>query len=673
MNDELASTSARRSAVQAPSAGSPSDADVLRADDLSISFKIDDQVIAAVRNVSFGIPEGATYGLVGESGCGKTTVGLAVMRYLARNASVSGGRILLRGEDVMQMNRTRLRQVRLRTISMVYQEPARALNPSIRIGKQLEESYRLLGHSRSDAYDLGIAMLTRLQITRPAAVAKLYPHSLSGGMLQRVVIGMAMACNPDVVVLDEPTTALDATVGAEVLALLKELQRDTGTAALLISHNLGLVADACDRIGVLYAGKLVEEGPAQELLTVPNHPYTVGLVRCIPTKAHHKRGRRLEAIPGQLPELGALTAGCPFAPRCPLATDVCRSTDPALTPLGERDVACHHWPDVPRLRASDAAAFSSATEGAAAPVAVVYQASPLVSIRRMTKTFGRGAHRAVAVQSVDLDIWPGEVLGLVGESGSGKTTIGRMVCGLVEPDEATEIEFCGDSLPASIRRRSHEHVRNIQIVFQSPDGSLNRTKRVSAILRRAIDRLGVDDETVPMRERVEKLADSVRFPRRYLSALPKRLSGGLKQRVAIAASFAGDPKLVVCDEPTSALDVSVQASVLNMLVNRQLDSHVAYLFISHDLAAVEYVSDRIAVLYRGRLVELGPAADVMSHPQHPYTRHLIDSTPALPAGMASTGIRRAPTAVVPQPVWPADYPSPSGMCAVAPFHYVADA
>jgi peptide/nickel transport system ATP-binding protein len=448
-----------------------------------------------------------------------------------------------------------------------------------------------------------------------------YPHQLSGGMQQRVIIAMALASNPTLLILDEPTTALDATVEAEVLDLVAQLREEFRSSILFISHNLAVITQMCDRVGVLYSGSLVEEGPAQQVFDDPQHPYTVALLRCIPVSERPTGHGWLDTIRGLPPAPGAAPPGCVFADRCGLADSLCHAETPALEDIGGRLTRCHHHlqaQDLPRATPPDA------TERAEPDRSL----PPLITVDGLSKTYHQAGHDLHAVTDVGFSIWPGETLGLVGESGSGKTTIAQVLAGITPPDAGSEIEFSGSSLPARALDRGDDELRAIQIVFQNPDSALNRSHTVGKLVGRALSKLtGVRGEA--HERRLHDLMGSVKLSERYLSVRPSALSGGLKQRVAIARAFAGDPKLVVCDEPTSALDVSVQATILNLLATLQRNARVAYLFISHDLGVVRYLSDRIAVLYLGRVMEIGAAESVCSGPHHPYTEALFSAVPTL--------------------------------------------
>jgi peptide/nickel transport system ATP-binding protein len=598
-----------------------SDGPVLTAEHVDVTYAVRGTDRLVLRDVSFEIGRQESFGLVGESGSGKTTMALAVTRYLARNGRVSAGSITVNGQDIEGLGKESLRQLRARTVSMVYQEPGRALNPSIRVGRQVAEVFQLAGLSRSDAFGRSEQALRTVQISDPGRVLHSYPHQLSGGMLQRVVIAMALASEPALLILDEPTTALDATVEAEILELVASLRAEFHTSVLFISHNLAVIAKMCDRVGVMYAGELVEQGPAREVFEQPHHPYTVGLLRCIPRRGQRKDHGRLDTIPGFLPAPGEVPAGCIFASRCALADERCRTeAPPAYLVSATRTARCYHHeqaPGMPRATPEDLALQPPNADDA-----------PVITLRGVSKTFSVRGEQVHALVGVDLDLRLGETLGLVGESGSGKTTLARVLLGLSPADSGSELELEGSKLAPLASGRSRDQLRAMQIVFQNPDSALNRRHSVRYLIGRAITKLAGESG----QERETALLDvvhSVRMQERQLGLRPSQLSGGLKQRVAIARAFAGDPRVLVCDEPTSALDVSVQAAILNLLAELQGRKQVTYLFISHDLGVVRYLADRIAVLYLGRVMECGEAETVFAGPHHPYTEALLSAVPSL--------------------------------------------
>lgn len=641
--------------------------DALTVVGLTVTYRIRGRDREVLQYLSFRVRRGEAYGLVGESGCGKSTVAMATLRYLPRNGKVKAGKILVAGQDVQALDADSLRTMRATAISMVYQDPGRALNPSLTIGRQVTEAFEAAGASRTDALTRTLEILQRVRIAAPERVMDSYPHQLSGGMQQRVVIAMALASNPALLILDEPTTGLDATVEAEVLDLVAQLREELGTAVLFISHNLAVIGRMCERVGVLYAGRLIEEGATQDVFARPRHPYTVGLLRCLPTSGRSKARERLDTIAGQLPAPGSVTQGCIYADRCRLADDRCRRDAPpphrVAAPHGDQMSRCHYHEraiDLPRAAVETDAPDTDLPDAAAGPAEHVERAEAahthVLRAERVSKTFHVAGATVRAVDDVSLDLASGETLGLVGESGSGKTTLAKLMLGLLAPDAGSILELDGAPLPARVTSRNDHQVKSLQIVFQNPDSALNRSHSVKRLIGRALARLAALRGPA-QDERLATLIAAVRLPDRYLGVRTRQLSGGLKQRVAIARAFAGEPRVVVCDEPTSALDVSVQASILNLLADLQRERGVSYVFISHDLHVVRYLADRIAVLYVGRLLEIGPAATVFDGPHHPYTEALLSSAPALDARNGTQRIRLS-----------GDLPSPAAPPSGCVFH-----
>ena len=599
-------------------------APALELTDLQVVYRVRGIDRPVLRSVSLTIGRGQTYGLVGESGSGKSTTALAVVGYLPGNGRVTSGSIRVAGREVVGLKGSELRRLRAHDLSMVYQNPGQALNPSIRVGEQVAEVFRTSGAPAAEARERAQAELAKVQIADPGSVMGRYPHQLSGGMQQRVVIAMALANDPALLILDEPTTSLDATIEAEVLDLIQLLQSEFHSSVLFISHNLGVIAKMCERVGVLYAGRMVEEGPVQTVLNEPRHPYTVGLLRCIPRGGARKDQGRLDTIPGFMASIDEQLPACVFADRCALAQDICRTDEPPMHQItANHSSRCHFHErarDLPRATPRDLGQ----------PLVVDRKQTPMLKVNDLAKLYNQHGHQINALAGVSTEIWPGETLGLVGESGSGKTTFAQAVLGLVSPSGGT-VELDGRALAPRLSQRTQQDIRVLQIVFQNPDSALNRRHTVRRILRRSLKKLaGITGKAAEAR--LLELTGAVRLATRYLTVRPVQLSGGLKQRVAIARAFAGEPRLVICDEPTSSLDVSVQAAILNLLVELQAERKVAYLFISHDLGVVRYISDRIAVLYLGRLMELGPAQVVFGAPHHPYTEALLSAVPTIDGG-----------------------------------------
>ncbi|MCW2876542.1 MAG: oligopeptide/dipeptide transporter, ATPase subunit [Sphaerisporangium sp.] len=585
----------------------------LTVEGLTVAYRTARGEAAAVTGMSFHVAPGETYGLVGESGCGKTTLSRALGRHLPPNGAVTSGRVRLDGVDVLDLAPADLRKWRATSLAVVHQDAGSSLDPTMRVGPQLAEILRLRGLSRAGAREEVPRMLARVRLPDPASIARRYPHQLSGGQQQRVVIAAALTARPRLLVLDEPTTGLDATVEREILDLIWMLRAEIGAAVVLISHDLGLVGRLCDRVGVLYGGHLVEEGNARDVLAAPRHPYTSALLAAVPRLGESRHARRLAAISGHPPAAGENVAGCPFAPRCALADGLCARTLPRLEAAGTRhEVRCHHSDRLYHpSSAVDVQTPARLRDDPGLSPTAADPAPELLQIRGLTRKYGR----TTVVDDVSLSIGHGQVLGLVGESGSGKTTLARAVAGL-GPRGTGTISLDGHALPASLRRRDARTRRRVQMVFQSPDASLNPSHTVRTILARAL-------HTLRGSVSPQELAARADLDGHLLDSRPDRLSGGQKQRVAIARAFAGEPDLVVCDEPVSALDVSVQAGVLQLLSDQQRATGTSYLFISHDLAVVGYLADRVAVMYRGQIVDEGPAGRVLQGPHHPYTASLV--------------------------------------------------
>jgi peptide/nickel transport system ATP-binding protein len=610
---------------------------------LSVSYlRRRGRALRVLSDVSFDILPGEAYGLVGESGCGKTTVAMAVMRYLAPNARVDAGSIMFRGSDLLAADNATLRELRGNRMAMVYQDPGSSLNPSLTVGRQIVEVYRFhRGMAKGEASEAAASMLDTVQIPDPARILRRYPHELSGGQQQRIMFAMALATNPDLLVLDEPTTGLDTTVEAEVLDLVSQLRTRFNTAILFISHNLGIVARMCERVGVLYAGRLIEEGPSRGLFADPRHPYTMGLLRCVPRAGMRKDLHRLDPIAGSLPPLGLDLPGCVYAARCPIARPRCREEAPSSLPSGPRRTSrCFYHEEVQNIPAG-----TETTEASSGQI----REARLLEIDHVRKTYGGRGYQLTAVADVSIELKAGEVLGLVGESGSGKSSLAKCIVGLVEIS-AGRIRFDGAELARPADWRDPALRRKLQMVFQNPDTALNPSHSVRRILRRAARLLSHGASPREIDRRIASLAASVRLRPQHLDLRPSALSGGLKQRVAIARAFAGAPALVLCDEPTSALDVSVQAAILNLLADLQAKQHVAYLFISHDLGVVRYLADRIAVMYLGQVVDIGESEAVFNPPHHPYTEALLSAMPSVEAEERPTRIRL--TGSVPNPANP---------------------
>lgn len=583
-----------------------------------------------VDGVSFHIVPGETYALLGESGCGKSMTALSLMRLLPDGGRVESGSVMLGDTDVLALPEREMRRVRGGRMAMIFQEPMLALNPVIKVGDQIGEALALHRNlAGQGARDAARGLLDSVGVPDAARRLDSYPFELSGGLRQRVMIAMALAGEPELLIADEPTTALDVTIQAQVLDVLRRLKTERQMGMMLITHDLGVVAENADRVGVMYAGELVEEGARDAFFATPQHPYSRMLFEALPRPGD---GGRLTTIPGQVPSLDSSLRGCRFAPRCPHVVERCHTESPGWTQIGDQRVRCHL---AGQIRAQD-------IRTPVGQVASAHIAKPLLQVDGLKVHFPirrgfiqRTVGHVRAVDDVTLSIQAGRTLALVGESGCGKTTVGKALLRLVEP---TAGHIMLDDLTITAKQASTLR-RQAQMVFQDPFSSLNPRMRVADILLEGMDALGVGAAS-QRREAVARLLKQVGLPDDAGGRYPHAFSGGQRQRIAIARALAVSPRLVICDEPTSALDVSVQAQILNLLKDLQQDLGLAYLFITHNLAVVEYLAHEVAVMYLGRIVEHGNAADVLHTPRHPYTRALVSAVPRIASQAGEEGIIR---------------------------------
>lgn len=621
---------------------------LLNIQELSVGFRTKNGLLEAITNISFSIQSGETVCLVGESGSGKTVTSKAIMRLIDyEKGSITRGSILLAGRDIAALPEAELRQLRGKRVAMVFQEPMAAFDPVFTIGQQIVET--IIQHermSRRAAWDRGIQLLSRVGIPEAEIRMKQYPGELSGGMLQRAMIAMALSCSPDLLIADEPTTALDVTIQAQILELLQELQQELGMSILLITHDLGIAAEMGDRIVVMYAGRIVEQGTAEELFARPRHPYTRGLLQSIPP-LDSVRGERLYAIQGSIPSLSALPEGCLFHPRCEYATERCRVEAPPLVEQSGGGVACWHAERVAAepavrsksaaLRVEDPAAHEERLEAASSCTdsEILFSAEHLrkyYPVKRKSFTAPRTFIRAV--DDVSFSIRRKETFGLVGESGSGKSTLGRV---LLQMEQATsgKVLFQGKELTGLNGAQLRPLRRDMQVIFQDPYGSLNPRWTIGDSIAEPLKVHGAwtADER---RHRVEELLGLVGLDPASASKYPHEFSGGQRQRIGIARAIALNPTFILADEAVSALDVSVQAQIVNLLQELQQKLGLTYLFIAHGLQIVRHISDRIGVMYLGKLVEIAPSDELFRQPAHPYTKLLIESIPQPVPGQRGT-------------------------------------
>lgn len=604
---------------------------ILEIEDLNISFFVRAGEIPAVMDFSCKVMPGEAMGLVGESGCGKSTVALGIMRDMGNRGRITGGKIKFHGRDMGEMSEEELRGIRGSKIAMIYQEPMASLNPAMKIGQQLMEVPLIHEKvSKKEAYDRSLEMLTSVKLPDPARVMDAYPHQISGGQQQRIVIAMALLSKPDLLLLDEPTTALDVTVEAGIVQLIKELAATTGTSMLFISHNLGLILETCDRITVMYSGEAVETGTVNDVFDRMRHPYTQGLFNSIPLPGADKNSRPLVSIPGQLPLPMERPRGCNFGPRCYHYDEaICNAGHISMQ---EASDSVNHLSRCLRIKDIDWTQEPERrlVEDPAAPGDVVLDIRDLKKYYDVAanKIFGGGDTRTVkANESITFQARESETVAIVGESGCGKSTLAKVLLGL---ETATEGDVMLGSVAigdTGVSDRTKKTVASVQMVFQNPFDTLNPSHSVGSQIMRTLEKFGIGANDSERRARMLELLDLVKLPRAFADRMPRQLSGGQKQRIGVARAFAGQPRVVVADEPVSALDVSVQAAVTELLMDIQREAKTTMLFISHDLSVVRYIADRVVVMYLGHIVEQGTTDEIFSPPYHPYTEALLSAIP----------------------------------------------
>jgi peptide/nickel transport system ATP-binding protein len=616
--------------------------------DLRTQFFTDEGVVRAVDGVSFTVASGETLGIVGESGSGKTVAALSLMRLLDEPARIASGQILFQGRDIVKMSQEELRNVRGDGIAMVFQDPMTSLNPVLKIARQLAETMLVHGMlNEQQALERSVSLLGRMGITAPERAIDSYPHQFSGGMRQRVMLAMGFSNEPALLLADEPTTALDVTIQAQILDLIAELNRDFGTAIVLISHDLGVIASVCSRVIVMYGGEVVEEGPTDKILADPRHPYTWALINAVPRIDRHVPGeKRLVTIEGTPPDPLNFPTGCRFAARCPFRIERCTQHPDLLELLPGRKARCWVTQDGQPLPPPATRKTAPAAPAPAQP-APVQAKRPMLQLRGVVKHFPLpketffGKQRVVhAVDGVDLEVAKGETVGLVGESGCGKSTLARVIARIHTPT-AGSIRFDGQEIAQASQSDIRPLRRRMQMVFQDPYASLNPRMTVAQIISEPLRFHDITQGGAATMARIHELLDVVGLSRKAADRYPHEFSGGQRQRISIARALSVNPDFIIGDEPISALDVNIQAQIINLMIDLQERFGLTYLIIAHDLAVVRHISDRIVVLYLGKVMEIASADALFEAPLHPYTRYLISAVP-IPDAEVERGRKRLP-------------------------------
>ncbi len=646
---------------------------ILEVEDLHAEFRLRHSTVRAVDGISFSVRAGECVGLVGESGCGKSTTGLSIMKLLPEVGHVTSGRVLLQARDLLPMSEREMQQVRGNDIAMIFQDPMTSLNPTWTIGRQIAEPVRLhRGATKAQALARAVEVLSLVGMPRPEERLRDYPHQLSGGLRQRVMIAMALACEPRLLIADEPTTALDVTIQAQILDLIDELRDRLHMAVILITHDMGVIASRTDRVIVMYAGKVAEGAGTTELFSRMRHPYSEALLQAIP-RLDQRRDEPLYSIPGLPPDLSHPITSCRFAPRCRYATQRCRAEDPPLAPEGRPFItspedhvfACFHPVGLAGQPQGEAPVGNGTGLELPTPTPQVTAGAParelapeVLDIEHLTKEFPAGSNRLFerrretvkAVSDVSFSVRGGETFGLVGESGCGKSTIGRLVVGLEHPTGGS-VRFAGEEVTRLRGRALRERRRDLQLMFQDPYASLDPRMRVGSIVREPLVVQNIGSRR-SRRVAVANLLGEVGLSPKAAELYPHEFSGGQRQRIGLARALALNPRLIVADEPVSALDVSIQAQILNLMRALQEQHGLTYIFISHDLSVVRYIADTMGVMYLGKLVESGPSDELYAHPAHPYTAGLIEAVPVADPRLAHRGRLRGVRGELPSAINP---------------------